>query len=98
MIPNITETENAIYLKDRVARLSNIFVSGIMNSIDNDALGRAISIVRGVLNIGLESCLVNPTDYGLEFDKNTTDIDKSITCIHLLIYQDEKNHICARQR
>ena len=78
------DSENAIYLKDRVARLSNIFVSGIMNSIDNDALGRAISIVRGVLNIGLESCLVNPTDYGLEFDKNTTDIDKSITCIQVL--------------
>ena len=74
----------AIQLKERVARLSNIFVSGLMSTIDNDALGRAISIVRGVLNIGLEHCLLNSNEFELEFHQNKNDIEKSISCIQLL--------------
>ena len=78
------DLDKAMQLKDRVARLSNIFVSGLMNSIDNEALGRAISIVRGILNIGLEHCLFLPSEYGLELDKNASELQKSISCIQIL--------------
>lgn len=78
------DLDKALYLKDRVARLSNIFVSGLMNSIDNEALGRSIAIVRGILNIGLEVCLLSPNEYGLNLDVKLNEIDKSISCIQLL--------------
>jgi Family of unknown function (DUF6178) len=78
------DLDKALYLKDRVARLSNIFVSGLMNSIDNDALGRSIAIVRGILNIGLEICLLSPNEYGLNLDAKESEVDKSISCIQLL--------------
>ena len=78
------DLDKALHLKDRVARLSNIFVSGLMSSIDNDALGRSIAIVRGVLNIGLEICLLSPDEYGLELDNKLNELDKSISCLQML--------------
>ena len=78
------DLDKALHLKERVVRLSNIFVSGLMNSIDNDALGRSLAIVRGVLNIGLEVCLLSPDEYGLNLEDKASEVDKSISCIQLL--------------
>ncbi|APJ02479.1 DUF6178 family protein [Silvanigrella aquatica] len=78
---NLTE---AVYLKDRVARLSNVFVSGIMNSIDNDSLARSLSVVRGILNIGLEICLLSPHEYGLNLEAKVDEVEQAVLCIQQL--------------
>lgn len=55
-----------------------------MKSIDNDSMGRSIAIVRGALNIGLEVCLLTPSDYGLDLGSKKCEVEKSVACIRLL--------------
>lgn len=78
------DSSKALHFKNRIVHLSNTLVSGFMNSIDNDTLVRSITIVRGVLNLGLELCLLTPDEYGLVFNHTEGEIENSITCIQLL--------------
>lgn len=52
-------------LKARVARVSNMFLSGTSTSSDADAQARALAVVRGCLNIGLEKMVANPVEFNL---------------------------------
>jgi hypothetical protein len=76
--------EESIYLKKRIANLSNILVSGAMNSLDNEGLARSLLIVRGALNIGLEYCLLNANEFQLNFNNTETDLEQGTTCLQLL--------------
>ncbi|KAB8030850.1 DUF6178 family protein [Fluviispira multicolorata] len=73
-----------IYLKERVAHISNVLLSGVMSSISNDSLVRSLAIVKGVLNIGLELCLLTPSDYNINLDEEKNDLEKSVYCLNLV--------------
>jgi hypothetical protein len=76
--------EESIYLKKRIANLSNILVSGAMNALNNEELARSLLIVRGALNIGLEYCLLNANEFQLNFNRTETDLEQGTTCLQLL--------------
>jgi hypothetical protein len=52
-------------LKSRLARVSNMVLSATANAVDPDAQGRALTVVRGCLNLALELMLSRPQDFGL---------------------------------
>jgi hypothetical protein len=52
-------------LKSRLARVVNMFLSGTSFSPDADAQERAISVVRGGINLGLDLCLRSPQEFSL---------------------------------
>ncbi len=53
-----------VNLKARLARVSNMFLSGSSTSKDADSQERALAVVRGSLNLGLEFVLSCPRDFG----------------------------------
>jgi hypothetical protein len=52
-------------LKSRLSRVSNMVLSGSANAVDPDAQGRALTVVRGCLNLALELIFSKPQDFGL---------------------------------
>lgn len=73
-----TNAGQAIELKERIARLSNVFVSAFSKYVDNQSLAHALNIVRGALNIGLEYILANVGEFSLSKDPNHSDIETSV--------------------
>lgn len=77
-----TNESQAIFIKERVAKISNVFVSAFLRQIDNQSLGYALSIVRGALNIGLQYALENKTEFSLAREKNETALEASVAFIN----------------
>ncbi len=71
-------------LKERVAHISNILLSGVMHSISNDSLSRSLGIVKGLLNIALEVCLLNPIDYNIKLHEEKSELEKGVECFNLV--------------
>jgi hypothetical protein len=59
-------------LKTRLARVVNMFLSASSRSPDADAQERAVSVVRGCINLGLEFCLKSPQDFSLSFEDKSS--------------------------
>lgn len=70
VMAELSEREPALALswKARLARTTNAVSAALGAANDSAELGRVLSVVRGCLNIGLETLLSRPGSFELEFD------------------------------
>lgn len=79
------DMEKSASLKSRLSRLSNIIASASDScSFDNETIGRALAVTRGLLNIGLEICFALPSELGLQCDQSKNQIENGLTFLDQL--------------
>jgi len=78
------EQESLLFLKERLAFISNVLASGTTGFVGDDALGRLVSVVKGALNIGLEMCFAAPSEYELNLEFTTDNVQKGCVCVQSL--------------
>ncbi|WP_158998830.1 DUF6178 family protein [Pigmentibacter ruber] len=66
---------DAMQLKERIARTSNVIVSAYMQNIDNQSISYALQVERGALNIGLQYVLQNKSEFPILLDKVLPDVE-----------------------
>ena len=76
-------SEKETFLKERVARIANLFASGFSTQPHaSESLHKAVGVTRGCLNLGLELVLSQPEEYDMEekaLDLKQTSLENQIT-------------------
>ncbi|WGL61464.1 DUF6178 family protein [Pigmentibacter sp. JX0631] len=67
--------QQAMLLKERIARTSNVIVSAFMQNIDNQSISYALQVERGALNIGLQYMLQNKSEFSVLDGKILPDVE-----------------------
>lgn len=74
-------SQNALFLKQRVAHISNTLVAAFMNGFDGDSLVRSLALVKGSLNIGLLELIEHWKDYGIASEPKANKVDNGLYLI-----------------
>jgi hypothetical protein len=83
---NEENMEKSFLLKQKIACLSNVLLASWKCPFDNNMLlEKALLVLRGLLNIGLEACLADPKSFELSFKNfHASEVEKSVQCLDIL--------------